>query len=263
MSYASQLPPSGGRTSASQAPAAPKPVPTQEKQLFHAGMQQEARSKDGRTEVDLLRETRRSLAEADILATSTMGTLDGQTEQIHRINADAEKIDANLDQSEYLLRGLKPFGWFRNLFRKEPQEQSVRPQLETGRRTSQGSSSGYPASSTAPPPAPVPVGGGSRGAARLLEEEERRRSLKLGAGGTSVCQATSGANQRPDQQRNAEIDKAYDDIDNLLDGLKEKSKVINRTLDTHNKMLPELSETIARDQERINKQQRDIKKRIG
>jgi len=140
----------------------------------------------------------------------------------------------------------------RNLFRKEPKEQ-LRPQPE-GRRNSQGSAGGYTGGPA--PPAPVPV---ARGAQRLLEDEERRKNLKLGSSG----QAGSASSQRPDLSRKAEVDRAYDDIDNLLEGLKEKGKVINRTLDQHNQMLPNLSESIARDQDRISKQQQEIKKRIG
>lgn len=253
MSYASQA---VTRTSGSQAPARPDLVPTaqqdQRQQLFHPGMQQQARAKDGRTELELLRDTRRTLAETDTIASSTCVALDGQTEQIERIQNDAEKIDANLDQSEYLLRGLKPFGWVRNLFRKEPKEQ-LRPQPE-GRRTSQGSANGY--TGGAAPPAPVAV---ARGAQRLLEDEERRKNLKLG----SASKAGSALSQRPDLSRQAEVDAAYDDIDNLLDGLKEKGRVINRTLDQHNQMLPDTANSISRNQERISKQQQELKKRMG
>merc|ERR1719401_3174550 len=51
---------------------------------------QEARSKDGRTELELLQSTQRSLAEADDISTGVLGTLHEQTEQIERIRADSE-----------------------------------------------------------------------------------------------------------------------------------------------------------------------------
>jgi len=206
-----------------------------------SGLQQEARSRDGRTEMDLLRDTKRSLAEADTIANSTMGQLNSQTEQLEKVEADAAVIDHNLEQSEYLIRGLKPLGWIRNLFRKEPPPTAL-PQA-AGRQ-------GYPESSSS----------GGKGAQRLMAEDDaRRKDLKLGA------QAGKSQGLRPDQQpsKNSEADKIYDDIDSMLDGLKEKSKVINRTLDTHNKMLPGIEQSIDRGKDRINKQQDEMKRIVG
>ncbi|CAE8599240.1 unnamed protein product, partial [Polarella glacialis] len=80
----------------------------------------QSRATDGRTEAELLASTVRSLAEADETSNRVLSTLDGQTEQLQRVQADASDIDYNLDQSEWLLRSLKPFGWVRNLFRKDP-----------------------------------------------------------------------------------------------------------------------------------------------
>lgn len=244
MSYGAQNQgPSGGRSSPGQAH-----VDQQGQQgLFGSRggvLQQEARSRDGRTEVDLLRDVQRSLGEADQIAGGTLDKLDSQTEQLEKIQVDAEIIDGNLDKSEYLLRGLKPWGWFRNLWRKDPE-----PAVNVRARPSQG---GYPSSSSSEQP-------GARGAARLMADERARNDLKLGAG----SQAGNATALRPDQQRNAEVDKAYDDIDSMLDGLKEKSKVINKTLDQHNQMLPGIDASIGRNQERINKQQADMRRLAG
>merc|ERR1719272_925732 len=110
-----------GRKSAAAAVPEPELVPAPvAARPAGSGLQQEARSRDGRTEMDLLRDTKRSLAEADTIANSTMGQLNSQTEQLEKVEADAAVIDHNLEQSEYLIRGLKPLGWIRNLFRKEP-----------------------------------------------------------------------------------------------------------------------------------------------
>jgi len=180
-----------------------------------------------------------------------MQRLDTQTEQLKKIEADTEVIDSNLDQSEYLLRGLKPFGWVRNLFRKDP---GPPPRPE---KTSGGYPTGAAPSSASGAPDARRQGGASAGANRLLAEEAARKDLKLGAAGSN------GSQLRPDQKRDQEVDRAYDDIEHMLDGLKEKSKVINRTLDDHNQMLPRIGDSIARDQERINKQQQDMKKRMS
>jgi hypothetical protein len=255
MSYASQAGASG-RASASQ-PS--KSTAAQEQPggaLYNKSsggggsqqQQQEARSKDGRTELELLRDTKRHLCDADYIAGNTMEQLDGQTEQLSRIQRDTDSIDANLDQSEFLLRGLKPFGWVRNLFRADPKPAAVPP--GSTRRSSQGSgapSGGYPSSSSKPAP--------SSGAARLMADEQARREAKLGSG----AQGGRGS----EQQKQAEVERAYDDIDNLLDGLKEKSKVINKTLDQHNQVLPGMESSITRQQERINKQQNDMRKIMG
>ena len=115
-----------------------------------------------KTEKELLASTVRSLAEAEDTTDRVLTTLHGQTEQLHRIQADAEQINHNLDQSEWLLRSLKPWGWVRNIFRKDP---------------------------TAPPPAPVPAApvaapeprgseGYRDGAARLLAQDAARRAAR-------------------------------------------------------------------------------------
>jgi hypothetical protein len=206
------------------------------------------RSRDGRTELELLRDTQRSLAEADTIANSTVDRLDGQTEQLHRIEGDSDAISDNLDKSEYLLRGLKPWGWFRNIFRKDPAPpaESIRPVTTTLPKQGAG---GYPAgSSSGSSQAPI-----SRGAARMMEEERRRQEQKVGNSGTSAALP-------PDQQKKIEVNKAYDDIENMLGGLLDKSKAINRTLDQHNQMLPGIDQQMTRNQERINKQRQDMKK---
>jgi len=83
----------------------------------------------------------------------------------------------------------------------------------------------------------------------LADDAARRRTSGEGAGGSS----------RPGAQ---ELDKAYDDIDHMLEGLKEKSQVINRTLGQHNEMLPGITSKVERDQERLRKQQEQMKKQF-
>jgi len=86
------------------------------------GNQQALAQADNRTEAELLASTRRSLAEAQAVSNRTLGTLDSQTEQLHRITAGADDVSNNLDKSEFLLQSLKPFGWVKNIFKngKDP-----------------------------------------------------------------------------------------------------------------------------------------------
>jgi hypothetical protein len=155
----------------------------------------EARSRQGRTEAQLLLSCKQSL--------------------------DSEAIDYNLDQSESILMELKPFGWVRNMFRREPKA----PQ-----RSSAGNPGGHPAfspgqawgawgartaTSTASPTvdSAVPYNvGGSAGAARLLAAAGGRKS--------AAADAKKVANGRRPNQTISYIDKSYEDIDRTLVNLK-------------------------------------------
>mmetsp|Transcript_55365 Transcript_55365/g.121525 ORF Transcript_55365/g.121525 Transcript_55365/m.121525 type:complete len:231 (-) Transcript_55365:56-748(-) len=220
-----------------------------------------AKSTDVRSEAELLASTRRSLAEADEISNRTLGTLNHQTEQLHRIQADTDAIDHNLDQSEWLIRGLRPFGWVRNLFKKEPLPASLHDKASPSSASasagskapsapSAASAGGYPGGGPGRPAASggggYPVGG--RGAARLLADEAARRPAQA-AGGRSAELGVEASRER-----------AYDEIDHMLEGLKHKSKEINRTLDHHNDMIPAIADNVSRDQERIRKQQQDLRK---
>eukprot|EP00933_Yihiella_yeosuensis_P034842 TRINITY_DN28328_c0_g1_i1.p1 TRINITY_DN28328_c0_g1~~TRINITY_DN28328_c0_g1_i1.p1 ORF type:complete len:234 (+),score=55.77 TRINITY_DN28328_c0_g1_i1:49-750(+) len=214
-----------------------------------------ARSTDGRTEAELLQSTVRSLAEATDTSDRVLTTLNGQTEQLHKIKEDSDAIDHNLEQTQKLLNFLKPMGWVKGLF--------------GGRRSSASASGGgYPASGSGrgsggyagASSAASSSGGGyagaavgtttGRGAARLLAAENARKGVDQNSGpagrgagrGQSLCKQDPG------------IERAYDQIDSLLDGLKERGHVINQTLDHHNKMLPDLASSADRQQEKIKKQ---------
>lgn len=223
-----------------------------------------ALKKDTRTEAELLASTVKSLAEADDTTDRVLTTLHGQTEQLHRIKADADAIHHNLDQSEWLLRSLKPWGWVRNIFRKDPSSvssvssapsasasASSAPALASDRKDSKVDSKA-PAQ---PAPAPGGYPEGSRGAARLLAEDAARRAAR------NSTAAAAAQQQRPDLRDPNE--KAYEQIDNMLEGLLVKSQQINRTLGHHNELLPEIADSVDRDQARITKQKAEIKKRIG
>jgi len=188
----------------------------------------------------LLQSIQGSLVEADEISTRTLGTLNEQTEQLQRIDRHTDDIGNNLTQSAQLLRNLRPFGWVKAMFKKEPSGSGGYPS------SSSSSSSSRPALAAA---SSAPAR--SQGAARLLADDAARRH----ASGT----APAGARGRPDQQPE-EMEKAYDDIDKLLSGLKDKTQVINRTLDHHNEMLPGISDKVERDQERLKSQQQQMKK---
>mmetsp|Transcript_71367 Transcript_71367/g.167193 ORF Transcript_71367/g.167193 Transcript_71367/m.167193 type:complete len:239 (-) Transcript_71367:121-837(-) len=212
------------------------------------------KSSDGRTEAELLASTVRSLADADDTSTRVLTTLHEQTEQLHRIKADADAINHNLDQSEWLLRNMKPLGWIRNIFRKEPKTPGPMPSSSTRRASSSSNSSAAAAAAAGYPAADV-----NRGAARLLAEDAARRAARNSTSSASSAPAVGAALDK----RSQEVDKAYDQIDNMLEGLLAKSQQIQHTLSHHNEVIPEIAETVERDQLRIKKQQLEIKKRMG
>lgn len=219
-----------------------------------------ALKKDTRTEAELLASTVKSLAEADDTTDRVLTTLHGQTEQLHRIKADADAIHHNLDQSEWLLRSLKPWGWVRNIFRKDPVSSAPSASASSAPAALASDGKDSKVDSKAPaqpaPPAPAPGGypEGSRGAARLLADDAARRAAR---NSTAAAAAQSQQQQRPDLRDPNE--KAYEQIDNMLEGLLVKSQQINRTLGHHNELLPEIADSVDRDQARITKQKAEIK----
>lgn len=192
---------------------------------------------DRRTEAELLASTRKTLAEADEISTRTLGTLNGQTQQLERIQDDTEAISQNLDQSDRLLKSMKPFGWLRDMFRSD---------APRGHKSSSASAPSAPAKASSGSAAAC---SGSQGANRLLADEAARQSSRA-------------SKQRPDKQ-GSDMDQAYDEIDQMLDSLKHKSVQMNHTLDHHNKMIPQIVDSVHREDERMQKQQREMKKRLG
>merc|ERR1719401_2008401 len=185
---------------------------------------QQVRSRDGRTEREILQDTCRTLAQTDECATRTLGELHNQTEQLDKIAGDVHAIEGNLEQSEHLLKRMQPGQWVRNLFRKEPTVVATTANSKREKRVSQ--------SNTFDPP---------------------RRGSQPG-------QRQAGGNLRPGEKAQDETDKLYDDVERLIGGLKDKGKEINRTLASHNERLPGISDNISRQQGKITKQQDMMKK---
>mmetsp|Transcript_97631 Transcript_97631/g.188275 ORF Transcript_97631/g.188275 Transcript_97631/m.188275 type:complete len:228 (+) Transcript_97631:54-737(+) len=198
--------------------------------LGTAGNQQTLKQADNRTEAEMLASARRSLAEAQAVSNRTLGTLNEQTEQLHRITAGAEDVSNNLEKSEFLLQSLKPLGWVKNIFKKDPVP--CRGQVVT---------SNLPSTSAAPSAPSAP----SKAVARMQQVDERTR------------QAQKNGSSRPDQ-----VDKAYDELEHMLDGLKHSTLEINRTLDQHNEMVPRIERTVESNQERVKKQEQELRKQL-
>jgi len=213
---------------------------------------QEPRSRDGRTELELLQATTRSLAETDEIANGALGTLNHQTEQIERIKGDTEAISQNLDTSDRLLKEMRPFGWLKKIFDPRPRETQAISATNEKDSTPPSVKGAQPSGQGAQP---------SRGAQRLLEAEAARRNGGGTQAGRRDAEAKKGVAGRSGG-REEQVEKAYDTIDNLLEGLKVKSKEINRTIDNHNEMLAPITASIEKDQARVSQQQREIKKRI-
>lgn len=200
----------------------------------------DVRSTAGHTEAELLASTRRILAETDDISNRTLNTLNEQSEQLRRVQADSDAISSNLDQSEWLLRGLKPWGWVRNMFKEKPTQKRASAAATPAHFTPAPR-----AGSDAALQASLPAGG--KAAERLIADEARRGSR-------------ASAGTRPDKA--SDTDRAYEEIGNMLEGLKHKSSVINKTLAEHNRIIPNISEGITRDHDRIQKQNKDMKDRL-
>eukprot|EP00747_Dinoflagellata_sp_TGD_P184373 gnl/TRDRNA2_/TRDRNA2_39934_c0_seq1.p1 gnl/TRDRNA2_/TRDRNA2_39934_c0~~gnl/TRDRNA2_/TRDRNA2_39934_c0_seq1.p1 ORF type:complete len:230 (-),score=49.31 gnl/TRDRNA2_/TRDRNA2_39934_c0_seq1:73-762(-) len=206
-----------------------------------------------KSEVDLLKSCHRELAQADEISTRTCERLNSQTEQLKRIHNDTEVINGNLDQSEHLLRGLGRWGWFKNLFHSEPEAKNLAPASSSG---------GYPASASSQPKAAAAAApsqaasGAERARARLLAEEAARNP----SGSAARPAPAAGANAQANGE-DPEAERLYDDMENMLAGLKVKTQAINQTLDVHNQMLPEIESNMTRAQDRIKKQSAQMAKR--
>jgi hypothetical protein len=74
---------------------------------------------DNRTVAEILASPGRSLAKALTVVNQTLGTLNEQTEQLHQISAGADDVINNLGKSAFLLQRKKPFGWVKNIFKKD------------------------------------------------------------------------------------------------------------------------------------------------
>lgn len=213
--------------------------------------QQAAAQKGRETEADLLKQTLGHLHQADEVSDRTCVQLNQQTEQIRRIQADAEQIDHNLDQSAWLLKGLKPFGWVKGLFGGQPSP----PPAPAAVR-------GYPAAGAAP------SGGAAApltGADRIKADAARRATAQAGPGaqfgGQMIAASTSAAGARKSAPAQAsETDQLYDQIEDVLGNLKQKSLDINHTLGHHNEMLDKLEPSIDGCGSRVDEQRRAIVK---
>mmetsp|Transcript_102769 Transcript_102769/g.266190 ORF Transcript_102769/g.266190 Transcript_102769/m.266190 type:complete len:129 (-) Transcript_102769:519-905(-) len=109
--------------------------------MSYASAADTAQSTDRRTEKELLTDIRKSLAGADEISNRTLETLNSQTEQLQRIQGHADGIEHNLDQSEFLLRGLKRWGWVRNIFKGPRANQQEKLQQMQQRQQQQQSAS--------------------------------------------------------------------------------------------------------------------------
>jgi hypothetical protein len=166
----------------------------------------EARSRQGRIEAQLLLSSKQSLGEAEEISTRTVCTSDAQTERLSRIQEDSEAIDHNLDQSEFLSMELKPFGWVRNMFRREPNA----PQ-----RSSAGNRSRSSPAFAAPGGHPAFLPGQAWGTWGLRT-------------------ATSTA-----------------------------SPIVDKTtVERHNKTIPDITDAVARDHERMKRQSQNMRERL-
>eukprot|EP00927_Polykrikos_kofoidii_P063087 TRINITY_DN57905_c0_g1_i1.p1 TRINITY_DN57905_c0_g1~~TRINITY_DN57905_c0_g1_i1.p1 ORF type:complete len:243 (+),score=57.01 TRINITY_DN57905_c0_g1_i1:56-784(+) len=204
-----------------------------------------------------LNSARKAIAESDQITDRTLVVLDGQTQQLMRIEDDCQSIQSNLSTSKRLLKGLKPFGWLKGIFRKSEPPKAQFSQSSTLLHASSiasSASNGYPAASAAASsgsPNGVPTQGGGRGAARLIAQENERRKIQ--------AEASKASSSRPDMHK-TEVDEAFDDMDRMLEGLKHKTKAIGAVIEDHNKVIPEIGKAMARDQQEMKDQRKTMAK---
>lgn len=210
-----------------------------------------AHGADRRSEKDLLTDIQKSLAEADERSTATLGILNTQTEQLERIQGTNSHIDDGLGVSEWLIKGLQPWGWAKNWFSKGPDSNDNASVGAASASTVSGAASSlsdprnqYESSRQSATEAQ------SRSAQRLLADEAARR------GRASATAAPKG----PVSSRMSETDQAYDGIEKMLGTLAEKSKEIGRTLNQHNEVLPEIARDVDRNHDRVRRQTDQITK---
>mmetsp|Transcript_87455 Transcript_87455/g.192093 ORF Transcript_87455/g.192093 Transcript_87455/m.192093 type:complete len:228 (-) Transcript_87455:83-766(-) len=213
----------------------------------------QTRTTGRKSEQELLQDITRSLAQADDVAGSTLTKLGEQTEQIQRIQEHNSNIESNLDQSEYLLKGLK--GFWSNWFGLKPKPRQDNPASQPSAQPSAASAPAAAATGAARVSATT---GASRGAERLLADDAVRRGSSSSSGSRFAPQ--SRLQQQPPQDAR---EKAYDDIEKLLGGMAEKTKAISRTLDHHNQVLPKVANEVERNHIRMSKQNQEMKKLGG
>mmetsp|Transcript_860 Transcript_860/g.1926 ORF Transcript_860/g.1926 Transcript_860/m.1926 type:complete len:252 (-) Transcript_860:205-960(-) len=250
MSYAAKL----NKPAAAGPSKGPEQVDNRQK-LLTMSVQDQVAEKQQKSEMELLRDIRKNVVETDEVATRTLETLHGQTEQINRITQDAEAIEHNLDTSAHLLRGMKGnFGWLQNLFSRAPPPPPPKQQgatTSTARPTAGSNDKvGNASASSSSAPAMRPQD-------RLIAEDAARKKAEAQAEGH-----VDEKKIRPDQ-RNPEADKILDEIEAALGGIKAKAEETNRTLDHHNEVLPKLGQTMATSQDRMRNQHADLKKLNG
>jgi len=205
------------------------------------------------TKEPYLASTKRTLVETDQIGNHTLAALDKQTEQIHGIKASTDAIDHNLRESEQLIRGLGFMGAVRNLFSRGSSNTSASD--EQSLKGSGGLFAGAPRPGQNAGPKTTSANNPAvgRGASRLLERENARKS--------QAAQSASGGSRHPGMQ-DPDMDKDLDEIGDLLAGLKHKSAQMKDTIKYHNEVLPDITDAITRDQDRISKQRQELQKRM-
>lgn len=173
-----------------------------------------------------LRSINQSAAETDKISSATAEVINAQGEQIDNIARNADKIDENLNTSEWLIRGLKGWGGrLANAFSSGPQ------------KSDESIASKYP--SYMPSEA---IG---------TMNNERR------------TQASSGEAQKTSEparsEFDTEVDRQLDQISHVLGGIHAKSLAISDSISRQVKTVEAVDHSLARSGDRIKKQHNDIK----
>ncbi len=193
-----------------------------------------ATSSSNTTQEEILRtleSINRTAANTDQISTATAGLIANQGEQIRNISNNANTIDANLNTSERLIRGIKSWGGrISNMFGATPSDETKK---------------------TIAFPAYLPA------AAMAKQEPLEQVSNRPSSSSAPTSQSVVSINKSEFDQR---VDHQLDHISSVIANIKEKSLAISADISEQVNAVETADQSIARSKDRIHKQHDTIKK---
>jgi hypothetical protein len=173
-----------------------------------------------------LRSINQSAAETDKISSATAEVINAQGGQIDNIARNVDKIDENLNTSEWLIRGLKGWGGrLANAFSSGPQ------------KSDSSIASKYPSYMPSE-------------AVDLAKNEKTKQTASI---------ESQKALDPPRSEFDTEVDRQLDQISNVLGGIHAKSLAISDSISRQVKTVEAVDQSLARSGDRIKKQHNDIK----
>lgn len=208
----------------------------QEKVIFGRSQNQQQQQQGRNVDQEMLSSLRRTLrtaVETDEISQRTAEVLESQDEQINSIKDNSEKIEQNLDTSEWLLRGLQ--SWTGRLVNAVVGPPVHKP---TQQRPTQ--------SFERPPNTSIDN--------RLPEQYKAAHQASM----TTKTNTTSRSSQPIPSTVDEECDQHLDNIYGVLTGIKARSLEINKTIERQTDTVQQVNSTAERSYERLAKQRSDL-----